>query len=127
MKFIQEWLQKNGKKVAYLKPSIVQMIQHEDTSEEDDNEVSVKNLIRDLDLENSKYIFLPVNDSVELCKDAGDHQSLLVYEKKTNKFYHYDSMGSSNKKHARKIITFLTKANKCFKDEMEEKEKHTRN
>ena len=125
MGYSQEWLRKKGKKVTCLEPSIVQMIQNEDASEEDDNEVSVENLIRDLDLENSEYIFLPVNDNVELCKDAGDHWSLLVYGKKTNKFYHYDSIGRSNEKHARKIITFLTKANKCFKDKMEAKKKHT--
>ena len=79
MRYSQEWLRKKGKKVTCLEPSIVQMMQNEDASKEDDNEVSVKNLIRDLDLENSEYIFSPVNDNVELCKDAGDHWSLLVY------------------------------------------------
>ena len=99
------------------------MIRHEDVSEEeeDNNKVSVENLIKDLDLENSEYIMLPVNDNKELSKDAGDHWSLLVYGKKTNKFYHYDSIEGSNEKHARKIITSLIKANKCFKDEMEKK------
>ena len=62
MKRSQEWLQKKGKKATCLEPSIVQMIRHEDASEED-NEVSVENLIKDLDLENSEYIMLPVNDS----------------------------------------------------------------
>ena len=64
---------------------------------------------------------LPVNDNEELGKDAGSHWSLLVYGKKSNKFYHYDSMGGANEKYARQIITILTKANKCFKDEMEKK------
>ena len=53
------------------------MIRNEDASE-DDNEVSVENLISDLDLENSKYIMLPVNNNVDLSKDAGSHWSLLV-------------------------------------------------
>ena len=93
------------------------MIQNND----DDNEVSVENLIRDLDLENSEYIMLPVNNNVDLGKDAGDHWRLLVYRKKANRFYHYDSIGRSNEKHARKVIISLAKANKCFKDEMEAK------
>ena len=62
-----------------------------------------------------------MNDNEDINNDAGNHWSLMVYGKNTNKFYHYDSIGRSNEKHARKVITFLTKANKCFKDEMEAK------
>ena len=64
---------------------------------------------------------LPVNYNEELEKDAGSHWSLLVYGKKTNKFYHYDSMGGANEKYARQIITISSIDNKCFKDEMEKK------
>merc|ERR1712002_1244724 len=49
------------------------------------------------------------------------HWSLLVYGKNTNKFYHYDSIGRSNEKHTRKVVTSLAKANKGFKEEMETK------
>ena len=121
MRYSQEWLRKKGKKVMCLEPSIVQMIQNEDASKEDDNEVSVKNVICDLDLESSEHIMLPVNDNEESEKDAGSHWSLPVYGKKSNKFYHSNSMGGANEKYARQIITILTKANKCFKDEMERK------
>ena len=77
--------------------------------------------------ENNDYIIFPMNDNEDVENDTGDHWSLLVYGKKTNKFYHYDSIGRSNEKHAWKIITFLAKANKCFKDKMETKKKHTTN
>ena len=118
----QEWLRKKGKKVACLEPVIVQMIRKEDASEEGmDNMISVEKLISDLDLENSEYIIFPVNDNEDINNDAGNHWSLMVYRKNTNKFYHYDSIGRSNEKHARKVITSLAKANKCFKDEMEAK------
>merc|ERR1712215_127205 len=83
--------------------------------------ISVENIISDLDLENHDYIIFPVSDNDDVDNDAGDPWSLLIYGKKNNKFYHYDSIGRSNEKHARKVITFLAKANKCFKDKMEAK------
>ena len=122
MNHSQKWLRNNGKKVTCLEPVIVQMIRKEDASEEGmDNMISVEKLIRDLDLENSEYILFPVNDNENINNDDGNHWSLLVYGKNTNKFYHYDSAGRSNEEHARKVVTSLAKANKGFKEEMETK------
>ena len=42
----------------------------------------------------------------------------MVHRKKSNKFYHFDSIKGANEKYARQITKILAKANKCFKDEM---------
>ena len=116
MKFIQEWLQKKGEKVICLEPSVVHCIRNEGASENSD--ISVEDIINKRRLEDSEYTILPVNNNDNLEKDAGSHWSILLYRKKSNKFYHFDSIKGANEKYARQITKILAKANKCFKDEM---------
>lgn len=116
MKIIQEWLHKKGEKVICLEPSVVHCIRNEGASE--DSNVSVEDIINKRRLEDNEYIILPVNNNDNLESDAGSHWSLLLYRKKSNKFYHFDSIKGANEKYARQITRILAKANKCFTNEM---------
>lgn len=72
-------------------------------------------LLKPLKLENNNYILFPVNDCLELDYHdykGGSHWSLLIYEKITSTFFHFDSLGKYNvecaKLIAEKVYKFLT-------------------
>ena len=111
-KFIQEWLQKKGEKVICLEPSVVYCIRNEGASE--NSAISVEDIINKRRLEDSEYTILPVNNNDNLEKDVGSDWSILLYRKKSNKFYHFDSIKGANEKYARQIVEILCKSKKIF-------------
>lgn len=59
----------------------------------------------------AKYVFLPLYDS-ENCASEGSHWSLIVWDtqyspNEENKFYHFDSLGCSSTRVARKVAKQL--------------------
>merc|ERR1712243_161143 len=52
-----------------------------------------------------KWIFYPINNNNEIDKIGGTHWSLLIFNKTSNKYYHYDPIKGMNRKHAQALIT----------------------
>ncbi|KAG8325213.1 SUMO1 sentrin specific peptidase 8 [Homalodisca vitripennis] len=76
--------------------------------------------LQPLELADSSYIFIPVNDAEEIFEDSyvqmgmtndgqGSHWSLLLFDKSKEKFCYYDSMGKYNLTAAEKIVKKIYK------------------
>ncbi|CAN6445406.1 unnamed protein product [Victoria cruziana] len=64
----------------------------------------VKDVIAPLRLQDRKLIIFPVNNNEDVTvAEGGTHWSLLSYCRTCNLFEHYDSFGSSNRRHAMKL------------------------
>ena len=105
---LQSWIQKEGKNVICLDPTVVQCIRKAEKAIVED--------IKKHGLVDTEYIFLPVNNNDYLDRDAGSHWSLLVYNKSNNEFYHHDPIRGTNNRHALEIVSGMAKASKNFKD-----------
>ena len=71
---LQSWIQKEGKNVICLDPTVIQCIRKVEKA-------VVEDIIKKRGLIDMEYIFLPVNNNDYLDRDAGSHWSLLVWFK----------------------------------------------
>ncbi|ORZ26198.1 hypothetical protein BCR42DRAFT_401774 [Absidia repens] len=55
-----------------------------------------------------RFIFIPINNGTPETANNGTHWSLLVYSRPTNRFYHYDSLHSTNIKEAKLTAKRMT-------------------
>lgn len=62
-----------------------------------------------IDMNQWNIILMPINDSKCMLSEGGSHWSLLVYNRKKNKFFHYDSIERKNYENATRV------AEKIFK------------
>ena len=108
---LQSWIQKEGKNVICLDPTVVQCIRKGEKT-------VVEDIIKKRGLIDTEYIFLPVNNNDYLDRDAGSHWSLLVYIKSKDEFNHYDPIRGANKRHALEIVSGMVKASKNFRNKI---------
>ena len=106
---LQSWIQKKGKNVICLDPTVVQCIRKAETT-------VVEDIIKKRGLVDTDYIFLPVNNNDYLDRDAGSNWSLLIYSKSNNEFFHHGPIRATNSRHAFEIVSRMAKANENFKD-----------
>ncbi|CDH48725.1 cysteine proteinase [Lichtheimia corymbifera JMRC:FSU:9682] len=88
-------------KLLLLRPGMVELIVHI----QDPTYLSSA-LPRDLD--KADAIFIPINDSRPLAAYSGSHWSLMVFLRRFNAFFYYDSMGQSNGREAQLTRAQLT-------------------
>src|SRR5436190_6097657 len=55
------------------------------------------------------YLIIPINDSAVSLTVGGSHWSVLVYQRKLNEFYHYDSLGQYNLSSAKNVANIILK------------------
>lgn len=65
--------------------------------------------VRDFELEKKDLIFIPVNDCQDISQGGGSHWSLLVYNRKKDRYIYLDSAGKYNLKIAVEILKKLSK------------------
>ena len=86
-------------KVSFIRPENAQIFKFQDRA-------TTKKLKEDLKMNESDWVFLPVNNRTdEMNGDGGSHWSLLVYYRKSHSFYHYDSIKGKNWNHAKELMT----------------------
>jgi sentrin-specific protease 8 len=90
--YFEQDIFKQQQRFLFLRPAIVFLMMH--TKDRSGLESALP-----IGLQENDIIFLPINDSDGI--DSGTHWSLLIYWKKGNSFYHYDSIGCSNDMMAR--------------------------
>ena len=72
----------------------------------------VKDLKKNLNMDENEFAVIPVNDVVDLKKwSAGDHYSTLIYDIKNNNFFHFDSIAGKNNAHAKELAVNLLGGN----------------
>merc|ERR1712243_279477 len=59
---------------------------------------------REWEIRKTKWIFYPINNNNETEKVGGTHWSLLIFNRTSNKYYHYDPIKGTNREHARVLI-----------------------
>ena len=89
------------KKVKIVSPSISHYIQSHDSKK------AIRNMINDMEFNDSEWIIYPINNKVDVEKDGGTHWSLLVYRKIDNTYLHYDPIEGVNEIHAKRLIANL--------------------
>lgn len=83
--FENESFKPSSDKLKFLNPSIVQLVKLVEDSE-------VSSILQPLNLQSSQLIFIPINDNSTLYP-GGSHWSLLVCDKISETFFHFDSSG----------------------------------
>jgi sentrin-specific protease 8 len=71
-----------------------------------DDPDELKESLASLELGQQRVVMLPINDESNVDMRAGQrgsHWSLLVFERESNRFRHFDSMGTSNLAAARRV------------------------
>jgi len=109
--FFFEYLEKivckcQSDKVAFLCPGVTQLVKSS-------QEAEVGILVDPLNLHSKDYIFLPINDSTSSQVPGGTHWSLLMFDRSSNVFQHYDSLGGANTMHAQKVANKLIPCLHC--------------
>ncbi|XP_065066692.1 sentrin-specific protease 8-like isoform X2 [Rhopilema esculentum] len=97
--FATEQFKDISKDVYLIAPQVSQFLklyQGNDKKEIDD-------ILESLDLQNKKFIIVPVNDGMSTDSISGTHWTILVYSKSHRKIVHLDSFGTYNSKHARNV------------------------
>jgi len=101
--FVFEHLQhdtyKDVTNILFISPEVTQFLK---VCPSDDLPDFTKDLFVDKD-----FVFLPLNDNIELDSPGGTHWSLLVFSKPESAFYHFDSYGDSNQRHAWELVARL--------------------
>ncbi|KAJ0001842.1 hypothetical protein NQD34_001638 [Periophthalmus magnuspinnatus] len=82
--------------IAFISPEVTQFIKCASCSEE------LALFLEPLGLSSRRWVFLAVNDNSNQTA-GGTHWSLLVYQRSSHRFAHYDSQNGSNSGHARRI------------------------
>jgi len=89
----------NDKPYKFVHPGTSFVILHESHDAAD-----LKDTVEGSGINREKsLIFFPVNDSQNLTKPGGSHWSLLVWERKTEMFYVFDSMSVTGNSSAHKL------------------------
>lgn len=66
-------------------------------------------LLDPLNINESKFIILPINDSVSLSTyNSGSHWSTLLFIQEENKYYYFDSLGNYNQSSALQVANKLS-------------------
>uniref|UniRef100_A0A6B2LHV5 Ubiquitin-like protease family profile domain-containing protein n=1 Tax=Arcella intermedia TaxID=1963864 RepID=A0A6B2LHV5_9EUKA len=94
--YLNSQLQESKLKLKFINPSVVMMINILPTE-------TLKEEFASLDLPAADLIFIPINDKTDLeAEIGGSHWSLLVWIKKDEKFYTFDSYSGANNQIARR-------------------------
>ncbi|XP_053368620.1 sentrin-specific protease 8 [Clarias gariepinus] len=89
-----------GDTVCFISPEVTQFIKCASCQEE------LAVFLEPLRLESRRWVFLAVNDNSNQVA-GGSHWSLLLYQRDSGHFSHYDSQSQGNALHARRIATKL--------------------
>ncbi|KAF7667930.1 hypothetical protein LDENG_00041630 [Lucifuga dentata] len=98
--FANELFKSLGDTIIFISPQVTQFIKC--VSYQGDLAV----FLEPLNLASRRWVFLAVNDNSNQTA-GGSHWSLLVYQKDSVNFSHYDSQNGSNSVHARRIASKL--------------------
>lgn len=74
----------------------------------DDEPQLVREIVQELHIDARKLSFFPVNDVQDIAAPGGTHWSLLVLERGTRSFWHFDSIAGKNFKVAREISSRIS-------------------
>jgi len=81
--------------VTFISPEVTQFIKlHRDDDEGDG--IPLEIFLEPLGLEKKQFVFLAINDQLDLESPGGSHWSLLIYSRPANSFVHFDSASSNN-------------------------------
>ena len=102
IEFYYEYLERslNNSEILFLRPCIVYLIIQSKTADLD----GIQGVLPTL--KTRRLVFMPLNDN-QGNKAGGTHWSLLVYDRMTSNYYHYDSAGSSNWIVAKELVKKL--------------------
>lgn len=98
--FTLELFKSLGEAVCFISPEVTQFIKCVSCQEE------LSLFLEPLRLESRRWVFLAVNDNSNKTA-GGSHWSLLLYQRDSGHFSHYDSQRRGNAKHARRIAAKL--------------------
>ncbi|XP_072516344.1 sentrin-specific protease 8 [Salminus brasiliensis] len=98
--FATERFKSLGDKVCFISPEVTQFIKCASCQEE------LALFLEPLRLPSRRWVFLAVNDNSNQTA-GGSHWSLLLYQRDTGRFSHYDSQSGGNSLHARRIAAKL--------------------
>ncbi|KAL7866522.1 hypothetical protein AOLI_G00143360 [Acnodon oligacanthus] len=98
--FAAERFKSLGDKVCFISPEVTQFIKCASCQEE------LALFLEPLRLPSRRWVFLAVNDNSNQTA-GGSHWSLLLYQRDTGHFSHYDSQSGGNSLHARRITAKL--------------------
>ncbi|XP_036443172.1 sentrin-specific protease 8 [Colossoma macropomum] len=98
--FATERFKSLGDKVCFISPEVTQFIKCASCQEE------LALFLEPLRLSSRRWVFLAVNDNSNQTA-GGSHWSLLLYQRDTGHFSHYDSQSGGNSLHARRIAAKL--------------------
>ncbi|XP_076879871.1 sentrin-specific protease 8 [Brachyhypopomus gauderio] len=89
-----------GETVCFISPEVTQFIKYASCEEE------LSLFLEPLRLASRRWVFLAVNDNSNQTA-GGSHWSLLLYQRHTGHFSHYDSQSGGNSLHAQRIAAKL--------------------
>ena len=96
----------DSNKIGIVGPAVLELImQGEDHKDPENHLKSCRNMLEGTmrDQENTIF-FINYNKKVDIKKhklgEGGSHWSILLYDKKENKFFHHDPIANTNKKYA---------------------------
>ncbi|XP_026866472.2 sentrin-specific protease 8 [Electrophorus electricus] len=98
--FATERFKSLGEMVCFISPEVTQFIKYASCQEE------LALFLEPLRLASRHWVFLAVNDNSNQTA-GGSHWSLLLYQRNTGHFSHYDSQSGGNSLHARRIAAKL--------------------
>lgn len=98
--FAVERFKSLGDAVGFISPEVTQFIKCASCQEE------LAVFLEPLRLESRRWVFLAVNDNSNQAA-GGSHWSLLLYQRDSGHFSHYDSQSGGNATHARRIAAKL--------------------
>ena len=70
----------------------------------------VEDTLNDLEFVKYDFVFLPINDGTSTSHVSGGHWSLLIFEKKSLKFFSFDSGNQGNYPIALRVVKILSKS-----------------
>lgn len=101
--FYYEYLEKikykNNRNLLFVSPEVTQCMKLMHGTE-------LESLLQQLNAKDKSFIFFAFNDN-ESHEAGGTHWSLLVFSKPERMFFHFDSLGNSNKDIVQKFVSHI--------------------
>jgi sentrin-specific protease 8 len=88
---LQHKKHKLGADVALLAPATMFLVSMASDAEE------AEEMVTSFNLPHARLVLAPLNNQRNMVSGDGTHWSLLVYDRKTDQFSHYDSCGTTNR------------------------------